>query len=212
MIVVSAPVFPRDSLDEAPVRHRGPTFVYPAVTIRTRTTSVIEAFASVAATDPDVRLVLTGPGERRAEVDATIGRLDLSDRVDRMGMVTVARLDGCSGAVALVYPSRFEGYGLPLTEAMAVGCPVIASYATALPEVVGDAGVVVDPDDVAGWTDSMLRLLDDDAFRSTLIEAGRERVRAFTPRETARRQVDAYRLALGSEPADRSSAEHVDPD
>jgi hypothetical protein len=64
---------------------------------------------------------------------------------------------------------------------------------------------------VGGWVDSLLRVLEDDAFRSPLIEAGRARVRAFTPHQTARRQVDAYRLALGSEPADRSSAEHVDP-
>ena len=95
-----------------------------------------------------------------------------------------------------MYPSRYEGYGLPLAEAMAVGCPVIASSATALPEVVGDAGLLVDPDDVAGWTDAMLRLLDDGTLRARLIAAGRERTRGLTPNETARRLVAAYRLAI----------------
>jgi alpha-1,3-rhamnosyl/mannosyltransferase len=214
VLVVSAPVVLSGSMDEAPADVDGPSFIYPAITNPHKNhVTLLEAFGRVAAAHPEVRLVLTG-GRGSAEEDlaTTIARLSLSDRVDRMGRVPVARLDALfRAAVALVYPSRYEGFGLPLTEAMAVGCPVIASNATALPEVAGSAGVLVDPDDVGGWVDSMLRVLEDDAFRSTLIEAGRERVRAFTPHETARRQVDAYRLALGSEPADRSSAEHVDP-
>jgi alpha-1,3-rhamnosyl/mannosyltransferase len=112
-------------------------------------------------------------------------------------MVTDRDLDRLlAGAVGLVYPSRFEGYGLPLAEAMALGCPVIASSATALPEVVGDAGLVIGPDDVAGWTAAMLRLLDDETLRSRLVAAGRERVRSLSPGESARRLVAAYRLAL----------------
>jgi alpha-1,3-rhamnosyl/mannosyltransferase len=99
-------------------------------------------------------------------------------------------------AVGLVYPSTYEGFGLPITEAMAAGCPVIASTATALPEVVGDAGIVVDPRDRDGWADAMLRLLDDDELRRRLIAAGKERVTSMTPASTARRLVEAYRRAL----------------
>jgi len=98
--------------------------------------------------------------------------------------------------VALVYPSTYEGFGLPLAEAMAVGCPVIASNRTALPEVLGDAGIILDPDDVDGWADAMLRLLADEGLRAELIAAGRERVRSFSSEEAARGQVAAYRLAL----------------
>jgi glycosyltransferase involved in cell wall biosynthesis len=101
-------------------------------------------------------------------------------------------------ATGLVYPSRYEGFGLPIAEAMAMGCPVIASNTTALPEVVGDAGILVDPDDVDAWIDAMLRLLDEDHFRLALITAGHERVRSLTPAETARRLMDAYRLAMQS--------------
>jgi alpha-1,3-rhamnosyl/mannosyltransferase len=95
-----------------------------------------------------------------------------------------------------VYPSIYEGFGLALTEAMAMGCPLIASDRTALPEVVGDAGILLDPDDVEGWADAMLRLLGDVSLRAQLIASGRERVRSLSPEEAARRQVEVYRLAL----------------
>jgi glycosyltransferase involved in cell wall biosynthesis len=79
---------------------------------------------------------------------------------------------------------------------MGLGCPVISSDRTALPEVVGGAGIIVASDDVDGWADAMLRLLDDEGLRTRLIAAGRERARVFSPEEAARRQVAAYRLAL----------------
>ncbi len=212
VLVVSAPVLPAGSVEAEPAGVDGPSFIYPAITNPHKNhATLLEAFAGVAATHPEARLVLTGSrGPAEEDVAATTARLGLHDRVHRMGRVPAGHLDALlRAAIALVYPSRYEGFGLPLAEAMAVGCPVIASNATALPEVAGGAGVLVDPDDVEGWTASMLRVLEDDGFRSSLIEAGRERVRAFTPYETARRQVDAYRLALGTGPVDRSPA---DPD
>jgi glycosyltransferase involved in cell wall biosynthesis len=78
---------------------------------------------------------------------------------------------------------------------MAVDCPVVASDRTALPEVVGDAGLLLDPDDVPGWAEAMARLLDEDDLRKALAAAGRDRVASLTPAETARRMVGAYRLA-----------------
>jgi alpha-1,3-rhamnosyl/mannosyltransferase len=83
---------------------------------------------------------------------------------------------------------------MPLAEAMALDCPVIASNATALPEVLGDAGLLVDPDDIDGWAEAMLRLLEDEALRKTLVAAGRKQVRALSPVETARRLVATYRM------------------
>jgi alpha-1,3-rhamnosyl/mannosyltransferase len=83
---------------------------------------------------------------------------------------------------------------------MALGCPVVAANVTALPEVVGDAGLLVDPDDVEGWADAMIRLLEDDRLRNRnrLAAAGRDQVRHLTPQETARRMVAAYRLAAST--------------
>lgn len=205
VVVVPAPILPR-SIASDEVRPPGagiepPFFVYPAITHPHKNhVTLLRAFARVASVHPKVSLVLTGGrGEREEAVLEEIGRLGLADRVHRVGRIPRADLDVLlDRAVALTFPSRHEGYGLPVAEAMAMGCPVIASGTTALPEVVGDAGLLVDPDDIGGWMDAMLRLLDDDALRAALIAAGHERVRSLTPAEAARRLVTAYRLAAQS--------------
>jgi alpha-1,3-rhamnosyl/mannosyltransferase len=199
--VVSAPVPASDpaheELDRVGIGH--PFFLYPAITNSHKNhPTLLEAFAEVAAVHGDVALVLTGaPGAAEDSVGSAIERLGLASRVHRLGRVSPARLAGLlREATGLVYPSTYEGFGLPVAEAMAAGCPVIASDRTALPEVVGGAGILVGPGDVDGWADAMQRLLKDEPLRSTLIDAGRDRVRSFSPQEAARRQVDAYRLAL----------------
>lgn len=204
VVVVSAPLFPPagpEGNDPASAGIDGPFFLYPAVTNPHKNhLTLLEAFAEVAAARPDTILALTGAaGPAEAEVAASISSLHLGGRVRRLGRVPAAQLNLLfREATGLVYPSRYEGFGLPIAEAMAMGCPVIASNTTALPEVVGDAGILVDPDDVDAWIDAMLRLLDEDHFRLALITAGHERVRSLTPAETARRLMDAYRLAMQS--------------
>ncbi len=201
VLVVSAPLFLSDEptgADPAGGQFDLPFFLYPAATNHHKNHLILlQAFAEVAAARPHTALILTGAaGAAEPDVVAWISRLDLGGRVRRLGRVPTPRLDQLLRlATGLVYPSRYEGFGLPLAEAMAVGCPVIASDAAALPEVMGEAGVRVDPDDVHGWAEAMLRLLDDDAFRATLIAAGRKRVRSLTPAETANRLLVAYRLA-----------------
>jgi glycosyltransferase involved in cell wall biosynthesis len=206
VLVVSAPVLLQDDFEDDPEADVGgenggtPSFVYPAITTRHKNHRVLlEAFARLVAARNDVHLILTGAsGPAEGEVRAAIARLGLDERVDRLGRVPAARLRRLlRGASALVYPSRYEGYGLPISEAMALGCPVIASGVTALPEVVGDAGLLIDPDDVDGWANAMQRLLVDADLRARLIAAGRERVRSLTPAETARRSMKAFRLAAG---------------
>jgi O-antigen biosynthesis alpha-1,3-rhamnosyltransferase len=101
------------------------------------------------------------------------------------------------GAALLVYPSRYEGFGLPLIEAMASGLPVIAARAGASPEVVADAGILLDPDDEEGFARSIARVLLDDDYAKALAGAGTQRARLFTWTETARRTVQVYREVLG---------------
>jgi glycosyltransferase involved in cell wall biosynthesis len=86
----------------------------------------------------------------------------------------------------------YEGFGLPLIEAMASGAPVIASSAASIPEVMGDAGVLLDPTNAAAWTDAIARVLNDEALRSRLRTAGLKRVSQFTWRRTAELTLDVY--------------------
>jgi glycosyltransferase involved in cell wall biosynthesis len=100
-----------------------------------------------------------------------------------------------SGALCFVYPSYFEGFGLPPLEAMKCGSPVIAGNRTSLPEVVGDAGVLVNPFDVEAITSAIARLIDSPGLRSELRVKGLNRARMFDWRETARRTLEVYKDA-----------------
>jgi glycosyltransferase involved in cell wall biosynthesis len=98
-------------------------------------------------------------------------------------------------AAALVYPSRYEGFGLPVLEAMACGTPVIASRAASIPEVLGAAGVLLDPDDEPGWADEIARVITDQSHRGRMRAAGLARASEFTWARTARLTLDVYRKA-----------------
>jgi glycosyltransferase involved in cell wall biosynthesis len=102
-----------------------------------------------------------------------------------------------SGAVALAYPSRYEGFGLPVLEAMACGTPVLTSNVSALPEVAGDAAVLVDPEEPASIADGLDRLVRDADLRGRLRAAGRERAAGWSWDETARRTVEVLREVAG---------------
>ncbi|MFL5347305.1 MAG: glycosyltransferase family 4 protein [Hyalangium sp.] len=106
-------------------------------------------------------------------------------------------------AEALLLPSRYEGFGLPALEAMAAGCPVIASNVSALPEVTGEAAILVPPDDLPAWNEAVLRLLRDDLLRRSLVEKGRERVSRYTWEDCARRTLAVYRRVLEKSPTSR---------
>lgn len=95
-------------------------------------------------------------------------------------------------ATALVFPSRYEGFGLPVLEAMARRTPVIASDSSSIPEVARGAAILVDPDDVEGLRDAMRRVADDEALREELTRRGAEVVSGFSWDETARATVAAY--------------------
>ncbi|MDQ3817470.1 MAG: glycosyltransferase family 4 protein [Acidobacteriota bacterium] len=102
-----------------------------------------------------------------------------------------------TGALSFVYPSYFEGFGLPPLEAMRCGAPVIAGDRTSLPEVVGDAGLLVDPFDVEALARAIARVIDDHDLRARLREKGLERAGHFSWRATARLTLEAYKRAVG---------------
>jgi glycosyltransferase involved in cell wall biosynthesis len=102
-----------------------------------------------------------------------------------------------SGALCFAYPSFFEGFGLPPLEAMRCGTPVLVSDRTSLPEVVGDAGLLVDPFDTDAISAALARLIDDEELRRRLRERGLARAARFDWRETARRTLEVYQRAKG---------------
>jgi glycosyltransferase involved in cell wall biosynthesis len=110
-----------------------------------------------------------------------------------------------SGALCFVYPSYFEGFGLPPLEAMRCGAPVIAGNRTSVPEVVGDAGLLVDPFDESALAEAIARVIDDRNLRERLRRKGLERARLFDWRETARRTLLIYERAARHSKRQKSS-------
>lgn len=143
----------------------------------------------------DGELLLTGIAmQAQDEIIAEIGRLGLSGSVRLLGYLPAGELP-CLYNLArmLVFPSLFEGFGIPLVEAMACGCPVVCSTATSLPEVAGDAGALFDPRDPEQIAQTVWSVWNDDALRCGMRERGLARARLFTWEETARKTMEVYR-------------------
>ena len=168
---------------------REPILLYPARPWPHKNhTRLFEAFAVLRETRPQLRLVLTGGGLDRLE--------PLPEGVENLGTVPAEHLASLyRRAACLVYPSLYEGFGLPVLEAMACGCPVAASNVGAIPEIAGDAAVLFDPTDVEAMIEAML---EADTRREELRERGLARAAAYTWDESARRHDDVYRAAVGS--------------
>ncbi|MFZ4719780.1 MAG: glycosyltransferase family 4 protein [Ilumatobacteraceae bacterium] len=169
----------------------GPVIVYPAVTHPHKHHEFLLRMMRDHWKDPDLRLVLTG-GEGAAE-HVVSGAMDR--RVCRLGRVPAADRNGLLAmSLAMVFPSRYEGFGAPLIEAMALGAPVVCSDATCMPQIVGDAGIVrpLEPD---AWRDVL-----DEAVRrrDELVAAGLRRAQDFTSQASGAALADVYHAALGA--------------
>jgi len=153
---------------------------------RKNTVRLLEAWRDIQARlEPDLWLVVTG-AKGRSQVFSEVGLSEIPPRVHFTDHVPDEVLPHLySGATAFVYPSLYEGFGLPPLEAMASGVPVITSNVTSLPEVVGDAALMVDPSSTAELAGAMLRLLEDENLRCRLSSAGLMRAQRFSWREAA---------------------------
>ena len=145
-------------------------------------------------------LVLAGPdGWGTDELRPRIADLTRRGQIRRLGYVPdPLRVPLIGGAKIFVYPSLYEGFGWPPLEAMACGTPVVTSNVSALPEVVGDAALMVDPVDVDGLAGTIRRLWHDDALQDDLRARGLARARRFTWDVTARLTLDVYAAAMRS--------------
>jgi glycosyltransferase involved in cell wall biosynthesis len=162
---------------------------------------LLEALA--ATRDRELSLVLTGQGYGRLdELLARARALGVEPRIRHLGYVTAETLPALyRRAVAMVYPSLYEGFGVPTVEAMACGCPVAASPRGSLGEVCGDAALMFDPESPEEIADALDRLAADAALRERLRAAGLERAARFTWRAAAERHVQVYRRALAESSA-----------
>ena len=155
-----------------------------------------------AAGAPDMRLLVAGR-EFAAEdgVRALARAAGVADAVTALGEVEDDVLHAAyAGCAAFLFPSRHEGFGLPLLEAMLAGAPVVASSTPAVAEVVGDAAPTFAPDDVEGMTAAVRALLDDPVLRARAIARGRVRARDFTWERTARETGRVLHQAAGVQP------------
>jgi glycosyltransferase involved in cell wall biosynthesis len=162
-------------------------------------TRLVEAYGLLHAEHPDLALVLVGPsGPDDERVDAAIAALPRSAAEGVLVSDWVSdneRAGVLAGATVLAMPSLDEGFGLPLLEAMQLDVPVVASRAGALPEVAGDAALLVDPHDSAALAAALVAAIDDDASRSRLITAGRARLAMFSWAQSAESFAALYREA-----------------
>ena len=158
----------------------------------------LAGFARLPAPRP--RLVLCGNGyEASSPVWRLAGELGIRDDLRAVGAVDAERLVALySGAAALLSTSLYEGFGLPLVEAMACGVPVVAPDAGAVPEVVGDAAVLVAPRRVDSIGDGLYRILNDAALRERLIARGIARAARYSWAVAAERTIEVYREILTS--------------
>ena len=159
---------------------------------------LIEALAGI---DPERRPILVLPGyptEHERELRQLATARGLAADVRFLEWISREDLEGLWSLVkGFLFPSLYEGFGLPVLEAMDRGVPVACSDASSLPEVVGDAALLFDPHDQAQLSAAIERLLGDQALRDTLIARGHERVKRFTWQATARGTIDCYARALG---------------
>lgn len=165
---------------------------------RKNLTGLLEAYAALPM---GIRqrhpLLLAGAwGWKQEALRELLQRLALGDQVRTLGYLGDDSLAALYAAcTAFVWPTLFEGFGLPPLEALACGAPVIVSNTTSLPEVVGDAGCLLAPRDQAGWTDAMRRAAEDGAWRATMAAAGPVQAGRFTWDAFAEQTIRAYEAA-----------------
>jgi glycosyltransferase involved in cell wall biosynthesis len=157
--------------------------------------TLLQAFARA---ETDTPLVLAGFHDPRfADPQAQVAQLGIAKRVRFVGAPSDDELPILySAAVAFAMPSLYEGFGLPVLEAMACGTPVVCSNSSSLPEVAGDAALLVAPRDVDGWADAITRLLSDEALRAQLSARGMMRAGEFSWARMAGQTYDVYRAQM----------------
>ena len=158
---------------------------------------LLEVLRAILVERPETELVLAGRYRDDPDFPAlveSLRRTGLENRVRLTGYIAEEELAALySGASVFVYPSLYEGFGLPPLEAMTCGVPVVAADCTSLPELLGHAAMLVDPRDAGEFVEAIVALLDHPERRRELSESGRRHAQRFTWEATARATLEAYR-------------------
>ena len=157
---------------------------------------LLKAFASLRAKDDNLALVFTGGGAFSRAERAQHQELRIADRISQVSLKDTVMSGAYGNALMCVFPSRFEGFGLPALEAMASGIPAVVARATSLPEVGGDAAAYFEPGRADQLADLISEILGDSALRTRMVAAGLERAGQFTWATAAERTADVYRSML----------------
>ena len=163
---------------------------------------LFEAFAALKPELPELKLVKIGSAGRSKKFrDDTIKQLSsLGIAGDVIFVDHISELELAyyySSATLLAYPSLYEGFGFPPLEAMACGCPVVTSNTSSLPEVVGEAGIMVDPYDTSSLVRAMRRVLTDSGLRNDMVRRGLEQAKKFSWERTAELTLQLYNKVAG---------------
>ena len=154
---------------------------------------LVRAFAELATTAPDLLLVLAGRGEGNPQLVQLAHQLGLSDRIHLAGQLSDTQIRACfTRALFFAFPSLIEGFGMPVLEAMASGCPVLTSNRSSLAEIAGNDAELVNPDEIGSIAAGMQRLLTDSALRQHLGRQGQARAATFTWERTAHQTIQVY--------------------
>ncbi len=155
---------------------------------------IVEAYASLTHLQRDYDLVLAGSiGWKSEKIFELIDRYNLKENVHITGYISQPEQVALyNEATCFVFPSLYEGFGMPALEAMACGCPVITSNTSSLPEVVGNAGILVNPLDSSEIASSIQSVLEDDARRTSMIQLNKQQITKFTWTNTAESVISLY--------------------
>ncbi|HHS50409.1 MAG TPA: glycosyltransferase family 1 protein [candidate division Zixibacteria bacterium] len=155
---------------------------------------LVEAFAEIRHRVPQKLIIAGGKGWLYDDIFASVRQLGIEDSVMFIGYVPFEDLPALySSADVFCYPSLYEGFGLPVLEAMACGTPVVTSNLSSMPEVAGDCAILVDPSSAESIADGLRRLAQDDALREDFKARGLARAKEFTWQNCARKTLDIYR-------------------
>ena len=160
--------------------------------------SVLTKAYAQADLDPEIKLMVVGGGPLKPREKASLKDLGIADRVVWASLSDSELAGAYANALAFVFPSRWEGFGIPTLEAMASGCPVILASSSAHLEVGGDAALFFPPGEVTELARRLNEVASDEALRAESSRRGQARAARFTWEETARLTADAYRTCSAS--------------